>query len=82
MATHYEFMKLMTSANVSCLNIHNLNEVVAITHESKGDNTYHSMVLATNEGMACLTIHFQFKNTIYGFCHMTNALATNFQQYK
>jgi hypothetical protein len=41
-------MKLMTSAN----------EVVAVTHESKADITYCSMVLATNHGMACLTIYF------------------------
>lgn len=53
---HYEFIKLITKANVSCPNmdIHKSKEVV--TQESKTSITYYSMVLATNEGMTCGTI--------------------------
>jgi len=53
--THNEIMKLITKTNVSCLdlNIHKSKEVVVVTHESKMGVTYYSMVLATNEKMAC-----------------------------
>jgi hypothetical protein len=74
--THCEFMKLMTSASVTCLdlNIHKSNEVVAVTHESKVGITYCSMVLATNERMACFTIYSHFGNTICGIYRMTEHL--------
>ncbi len=62
-------MKLMTSADVSCLDldIHKSNEVVVVTHESKAVITYCSMVLATNEGMACLTIVFNLETQFMDF---------------
>jgi hypothetical protein len=67
--THYEFMKLMTSANVSRpdLDIHKSNEIIAVTHESKTNITDCSVVLTTNEGMACLTICFRFKTQFMDF---------------
>jgi hypothetical protein len=53
--THSEFMKLIIRTNVLCLNldIHKSKEVVVVTHESKMGITYCSMILATNEMMAC-----------------------------
>ncbi len=53
--THIEFMKLITKTNMSCQDqdIHKSKEVIIVTHESKAEITYCSMVLATNEGMAC-----------------------------
>jgi hypothetical protein len=55
MARHpSEFMKLITRTNVSCdLDIHKSKEIVVVTHESKARITNCSMVLATNERMAC-----------------------------
>jgi hypothetical protein len=71
---HYDFMKLITRANVSCpnLDIHKSKDV--ITQESKARITYYSMVLATNEGMTCGTICIWFGNTTWGFWHMTKCL--------
>jgi hypothetical protein len=53
--THNEFMKLIIRTNVSCpnLDIHKSKEAIAITYESKMGITYYSMVLTTNEVMAC-----------------------------
>jgi hypothetical protein len=53
--THSEFMKLITITNVSYsdLNIHKSKEIVVVTHESKARIIDCSIVLATNEGMAC-----------------------------
>ncbi len=53
--THSEFMKLITKTNMSCqdLDIHKSKEAIIITHESKVEIAYCSMVLATNERMAC-----------------------------
>jgi hypothetical protein len=53
--THIEFMKLITKTNMSCqdLNIHKSKEANIVTYESKEGITYCSMVLATNEGIAC-----------------------------
>jgi hypothetical protein len=53
--THNEFMKLITKTNMSCqdLNIHKSKEAIIVTHESKMEIAYFSMVLATNEGMPC-----------------------------
>jgi ABC-type cobalamin/Fe3+-siderophores transport system ATPase subunit len=52
---HTKFIKLATRTNVSCLDlgIHKSKEVVVVTHEYEMGITYCSMVLATNEGMAC-----------------------------
>jgi hypothetical protein len=48
-------MKLITKTNMSCqdLNIHKSKEAIIVTHESKMEIAYFSMVLATNEGMPC-----------------------------
>jgi hypothetical protein len=48
-------MKLITRTNVSYLDlhIHKSKEIVVVTHESKARIIDCSMVLATNEGMAC-----------------------------
>jgi hypothetical protein len=53
--THNEFMKLMIRRNVLCPNfdIHKFKKTIAITHESKTRITHYSMVLTTNERMAC-----------------------------
>jgi hypothetical protein len=53
--THNEFMKLITRINMSCpnLNIHKSKKVIDVTHESKAGITYCSMVLTTNDRMAC-----------------------------
>ncbi len=52
---HAKFIKLATRTNVSCLDlgIHKSKEVVVVTHEYEMGITYCSMVLATNEEMAC-----------------------------
>ncbi len=45
--THNELMKLITRTNVSCLDLdmHKSKDIITITHQS--------MVLTTNERMAC-----------------------------
>jgi len=52
---HVEFIKLTTRTNVSCLDlgIHKSKDIVVVTHEFEMGITYCSMVLATNERMAC-----------------------------
>jgi hypothetical protein len=52
---HNEFMKLIIKTNESCpnLDIHKSKEVIVVTHEFKMGITHYSMVLTTNEGMAC-----------------------------
>jgi hypothetical protein len=48
-------MKSITKTNMSCqdLNIHKSKEAIIVAHESKVEIAYCSIVLATNEGMAC-----------------------------
>jgi hypothetical protein len=52
---HYEFMKLITWANVSCLDrdMHKSEENIVVTHESKVNIAYCYLFLATNESMTC-----------------------------
>jgi hypothetical protein len=42
-----------TSMSCPNLDIQKLKKTIVVTHESKAGITYCSMVLATNEGMAC-----------------------------
>jgi hypothetical protein len=51
--THYEFIKLITRANVLCLDldIHKSKDDVAVTQDYRAKITYSSMVLETNVGM-------------------------------
>jgi len=53
--TQCEFMKLITRANVSCLDvdIHKSKEVFPMIQDFKTNTTIFSVVLATNLGMAC-----------------------------
>jgi len=53
--THSEFMKSIIRINMSCpnLDIHKLKKVIVVTHESKVGITCCSMVLTTDEKMAC-----------------------------
>ncbi len=81
MARHLsEFMKLITRTNVSCLDldIHKSKEIVVVTHESKTIIIDCSMVLATNERMACWTICLRLKNTTWGFWCMTKCITEIF----
>jgi hypothetical protein len=52
--THYEFIKLITRANVLCLDldIHKSKDDVAVTQDYRARITYSFMVLETNVGMA------------------------------
>jgi hypothetical protein len=45
----------IAKTNMSCpdLDIHKSKETIVVTHESKTIIIYYSMVLTTNEGMAC-----------------------------
>jgi hypothetical protein len=52
--THYEFVKLITRANVLCLDldIHKSKDDVVVIQDSKAKITYYSMVLETTVEMA------------------------------
>lgn len=53
--THCELIKQIKRTNVSYLdlNIHKSKEAFVVTQDSKVNNKYRSMVLATNQRMTC-----------------------------